>query len=111
MVNLAETMEYAKYTIIEAVQAILELDFGENTCSINRYIQKRMQNNDISNIIKMARPHISQAIYSLLQHSQPTTVSVERSFSMLQTLLAKDRNFKVENVKQYMILHFNSCTW
>jgi len=26
-------------------------------------------------------------------------------------LLAKDRNFKAENVQHYMILHFNSSTW
>ena len=38
-------------------------------------------------------------------------VSVERSFSMLRKLLAKDRKFKVHYVKQYMILHFGSCTW
>ena len=37
-------MEKAKYTIKETVQAILELDIGEDTCSIHRYIQKRMQN-------------------------------------------------------------------
>ena len=46
---------------------------------------------------------ISSTVYSLLYHSQPTTASVERNFSMLRKQLAKDRNFKAENVKQYMI--------
>ena len=45
LVKLIETIESAKYTIKEAVQAIRELDFGEDTCSNNRYIQKRMRNN------------------------------------------------------------------
>ena len=36
-------MESAMCFIKEAVQAIQELDFVENTCSINRYIHKRMQ--------------------------------------------------------------------
>ena len=48
-------MESAKYTIKEAVQAIQELDFGEERCNINQYIKKRMQNNDISEIINMER--------------------------------------------------------
>ena len=46
LVNLMKKME-------KAVQAIQELEFGEETCNINRYIKKRMQNNDISEIINM----------------------------------------------------------
>ena len=48
VVKLMEKMESEKYTIKEAVQAIQELDFGKDTCNINQYIKKRMQNNDIS---------------------------------------------------------------
>ena len=40
LVKLIEKMESAKYTIKEAVQAIQELDFGEDTCNINQYIKK-----------------------------------------------------------------------
>ena len=59
----------------------------------------------------MERQDISPAVYHMLQNSQPTSASVERSFSMLKKLLAKDRNFKVENVRHSMILHFNTSTW
>ena len=111
LVKLIEKMESAKYTIKETVQAIQELDYGEDTCNINQYIKKRMQNNDISEIITMERQDISPAVYHMLQNSQPTSASVEKSFSMLKNLLAKDRNFKVENVRHYMILHFNASTW
>ena len=104
-------MESAKYTIKEAVQAIQELDFGEDTCNINQYIKKRMQNNNISEIKNMERQDISPAVYHMLQNSQPTSASAEKSFSTLKKLLAKDRNLKVENVRHYMILHFNASTW
>ena len=57
-----------------------------------------MQNNDISEIINLKWQDISLAVYHILQNSQPTLASVERSFSMLKKLLAKDRNFKVESV-------------
>ena len=63
-----------------------------------------MHNNVISEIINMERQDISMAVYHMLQNSQPTSASVERSFSMLKKLLAKDRNFKAENVQHYMIL-------
>ena len=52
-----------------------------------------MPNNVISEIINMERQDISMAVYHMLQNSQPTSASVERSFSMLKKLLAKDRNF------------------
>ena len=70
-----------------------------------------MQNNDISEILNMERQDISPAVYHMLQNFQPTSASVERSFSMLKKLLVKDRNFKVENVQHYMILRFNASTW
>ena len=59
----------------------------------------------------MEREDISLTVYHMLQNYQPTSASVERSFSMLKNLLAKDRNFKVENVRHYMIIHFNASTW
>ena len=65
----------------EAVQTIQELDFGEDTCDINQYTEKRMQNNDISEIINMEKQDISPAVYHMLQNSQPTSASVEGSFS------------------------------
>ena len=59
-----------------------------------------MQNNDISEIINME----GQDIYftGCVSHASkfsPTSASVERSFSMLKKMLAKIRNFKVENVR------------
>ena len=70
-----------------------------------------MQNNDISEIINVERRDISPAMYHMHQNSQPTSAFVERSFSMLKKLLAKDRKFKFENVQHYTILHFNASTW
>ena len=104
-------MESAKYTIKKAVQAIQELGFGEYTCNINQYIKKRMQSKDIFEILNMERQDISPAMYHMLQNSQPTSASVERSFSMLKKLFAKDRNIKVENLRHYTILHFIASTW
>ena len=75
------------------MQAIQELDFDEDACNINQYIKKRMQNNDIFEIINVEKQDISPVVYHMLQNSQPTSASVEKSFSMLKKLLANDRNF------------------
>ena len=40
LIKLIEKMKSAKYIIKEVVQAIQELDFGENTCNIKQYIKK-----------------------------------------------------------------------
>ena len=58
LVKLIKKMESEKYTIKETVQAIQELDFGEDTCNTNQYIEERMQKNDISEIINMKRQDI-----------------------------------------------------
>ena len=87
-------MESAKYTIKEAMEAIQELDFGEDTCNMKQYIKKRMQNNDISEITNMERQDVSPAVHHMLQNSQPTSASAGRSFTMLKKLLAKDKNLK-----------------
>ena len=70
-----------------------------------------MQNNDISETINMERQDILPVVYHILENFEPKSASVERSFSMLKNLLAKDRNFTVENVRHYMILHFNASAW
>ena len=98
LVKLIEKVESAKYTIKEAVQAIQELDFGEDVCNISQYLKKGMQNNYISEIMNMERQNISPAVYHMLQNAQSTSASVERSFFLLKKLLAKDRNCKVKNV-------------
>ena len=40
LVKLSEKMESAKYTIKEAVQAIQELDFGEDACKSTNILEK-----------------------------------------------------------------------
>ena len=67
LVKLIKTMESAKYTIKKPVQAIEKLDFGENTCNINRYSQKRYKTMIfLTYVITMERPVISSPVYSLL---------------------------------------------
>ena len=73
-------MESAKYTIKEAVQAIEELDFGEDTCSIKPLHSKKNAKQWHLKVMEMERPDIPPAVLSLLQRSQLSTPSAEKVF-------------------------------
>ena len=90
LASLVLQMEGTKYTIRAAYNDLTKLGFGDGSCAIAAYIRKRLEKNDSSEIMAMNRQEISPTVYGLLQHCQPTTASVERSFSMLSKLLAKN---------------------
>ena len=79
------------------------MQFNDDPCAIKdyRYINKRLFNSDLETIINCANLTIDPTSYALLQKAQPTSAAVERSFSMLNKLLRKDRNFDAKNVKKY----------
>lgn len=107
LATAVERLENSSYTISEAFAFLQAMDFGVDPCDIGKYITKRLQSNDMSVIVNMGRTDISPTMYGLLQKCQPSSTSVERSFSMLSKLLAKDRNFKPENVKKHLMVHYN----
>ena len=52
-------------------------------------------------------PDHSPAEVALLQRAQPTSASVERSFSILKKMLSPGRNSDKDNVHLYLIMRFN----
>ena len=68
------------------------------TTTLIRY--KRLSNSDLETTINCTNLTIDPTSYALLQKAQPTSAAVQRSFSMLNKLLRKDRNFDVKNVKK-----------
>ena len=109
LVDAIQKMEDSRCTIREAYQKMTSLDFGVDGCQIGRYIQERMSRNDINCMVKMGRGDVSPHFYSLLSNFQTTFASVERNFSILGKLLARDRNFKDDNVSYYLMLKYNTA--
>ena len=107
LANVVQKMESSHYTIGKAFQDVMSLDFRADVCGIGKYIQRRIAKNDITCIVKMEREDISAHLYNLLQKSQATSASVERSFPILGKILAKDRNFREDHVKQYLMVKYN----
>ena len=109
LVELLEKCQSTSYTMIAAHNDLQGLKLGMDCCGIKSYICKRLQNNpSFLDIIELKRTDISPALYELLQKCQPTSISVERSFSILKKMLATDRNFKAENVEFYCMMLYNS---
>ena len=105
-----EQFERKEMTIESAVKALELLRFGSDPISLRKYLDKRLNKNDASKIMNIEAkiPGLSPEDRSLLWNAQPTTIDVERSFSLLGKIFKKERNFKNENVNKYMILYYNS---
>ena len=96
--------------ITKAYGLLKNMQFDDDPCAIKDYLNKRLSNSDLETIINCTNLTIDPTSYALLQKAQPTSAAVERSFSMLNKLLRKDRNFDVTNVKKYMMLYYNKTT-
>ena len=109
LAELVLQLESSDCTIERAFKKINSLDFGSDPCVIKNYLEKRLKKNDIEIIMTAERPDIAPATYAKLLNCQPTSAAVERIFSMLNKMLAKDKNFNPQNVKNCITLHYNSC--
>ena len=105
-----EFLEGSACTITKAYELLKNMQFDDDPCAIKDYINKRLFNSDLETIINCTNLTIDPTSYAVLQKAQPTSAAVERSFSMLNKLLRKDRNFDVKNVKKYMMLYYNKTS-
>ena len=91
--TMVENFETPNYTIIDAYTKFSNLTFRRDPCDVKTYIKARLENaekTDIKQISEISSEEITLATYAPLENAQPTTASVEKSFSMLNKTLAKD---------------------
>ena len=85
------------------------LTVSEDVASVKTYLEKRLQKSSgLQDIFGLTRKDIAPSLYASLQQCTSTSVSAERSFSILKKLLAKDRNFCDNKVEKYLIKLYNS---
>ena len=85
LVSLLEKVECSAYTIQEVHANLTGLTFGDDVCNLRAYLDKRLQKNELSDIVHFKRADVSPAIYLKLLPAHCTSVSVEHSFSMLKS--------------------------
>lgn len=107
LIDLIKKSESINYTIEMAIKDLEEIEIQNDTCNILNYVKKRMENSDIYAIKNMSKENVSPNIYAKLFKCQATSISVERSFSILNKINCKDRNFSDKNIGKYIILHYN----
>lgn len=107
VMKLVEKTLNSHYTILDAHNDLNNLKLENDPVNLQHYILKRFMKNSINTIINNTNNDLSPRAKNLLKKIPSTSVAVERSFSMLGKLLAKDRNFTSDNVKNYMIGYFN----
>ena len=95
------------------MEAIQNLCFNDDPRQIKQYIQKRFAaGSDILKIVDGSAAKLPEhfpADVALLQGAQPTSASVEPTFSILKNLLRPGRNFDKNNVYSYLVMEYN-CT-
>ena len=106
--TIAIEIEGDNYTIENALKKLDELDFGDDYCGVLEYIKQRVSKNDILSIQNMTNKNLSPEIYAQLMKCPPSSASVERSFSMLNAMMVKNRNFSEENCSKYIRAKYNS---
>ena len=96
------------FSIQKAFKLINDLDFEEDSFRIKEYILRRLKKNGLTKIVQQEIPDLSPSDYAFLQKCQSTSISVERSFSILKKINAPDRNFKRGNIEEYLLCKFNA---
>ena len=108
LIDLLEAIESGKPTMKEAYFSLKNMKFSHDPVKIQEYIYSRLAETDYDEIISMKKMNISAADYYYLQNFQPSSISVERSFSMLKKMLRTDRQFMEGNVGIYFLSFYNS---
>ena len=102
-----DNFDKLRYTIYSGHEILSHIYFKTDSVNIKMYIESKLNDNDARTIARLTNEDIS-TIYQLLRECPPTSISVERSFSMLKKLHAKNRNLDKKHVFDYSFCYFNS---
>lgn len=108
LVELIKKFEDGKLTLETGFHAIFNIDFKQDSVGLKNYLKKRLSENQIKNILEYNNEEISPIEYAMLKNFNPTSIPVERAFSMLKKMLQSCRNFNTENIYNYFAYYYNS---
>jgi hypothetical protein len=91
----------------QGFKAIINLDFKNDKAELKDYLTKRLLTNDISSLLNYTNKNITPECYVYLNNRLPTSLPVERSFSMLKKMCNYNRNFRDENICAYFSNYYN----
>ena len=83
------------------------INFGTDPLEVRKYMKKRYNQNEIQSIVENKKRLYTQEEIEQIKKCPATTIIVERSFSVLNKLLAKDRIFAKDNIAKYLKAKIN----
>ena len=108
LLDMIFKFESSEFSIKDAYESLKNIRFENDPVGLKQYIESRLDKSDCKLIMEMQNENISPTEYDLLQSCQPTSAAVERSFSIAKNLLRINRQFKIENIEDYLLLNFNN---
>lgn len=107
LIIILDKFENSEFNIETGFAAVNELKFTKDPVELKIYFTKRLYENEISKLLNFDNDNISPETYLYLKNCIPTSIPVERSFSMLKKMLQYDRNFNTENIYSYFAPYYN----
>ena len=105
--ELIQRFEASTFTMSQPYAELLSINLQQDSAQIGSYLKRRLEKNTgLHAIIKMENQELRPALYADLQLCQPTTASVERSFSILTKMLRKVRPFLPGLNRSFLINSF-----
>ena len=81
---------------------------GQDSAGISEILKKRIDSYGGKDIINLAKTLLNPTQLALLANAPTATVEVERVFSLVNKLLAKNRDFAPENFFWYLLLKYQA---
>ena len=109
IIDFIEEIEDDKHNMKSAYEKIQTLNFKQDPLKIKDYIIQRLEKSDFKNMVQFSiTKKFTPEEYKFIIRCPPSSIAVERSFSMLKRMLRSEENFKNENVESYFITYFNT---
>ncbi|ORD93665.1 hypothetical protein ECANGB1_1789 [Enterospora canceri] len=105
--DLIKRVEKRSFSIEEAYDMGSKIKFRNDPFNLMGYYTKKFNKNLISEICNNTITGVGNGQIDRLKKCPSTSVEVERSFSMVTKMMAKDRNFDMANFEAYVMIRYN----
>ncbi len=106
-IDLIEKIEKSNPNMVEMHKMISSLKFENDILGLESYINRRIDEDDFIGIIENSFDFLEPAEIACIKKCPATTITIERAFSMIGSILDNNRHFADQNIENYVICYFN----
>ncbi|KAF7701690.1 hypothetical protein CDIK_0610, partial [Cucumispora dikerogammari] len=107
ILELINRTQEKHFSIEDAIEAFNSIQQEDDVVGVFSYMKSRFKNNEFLRISSFEKDGITPKIFNELMRCPSTSISIERSFSLLNKLVTKEKHFNDINVEKYMVLYCN----